>query len=133
MKPPTAITVILCADEEVHTLYAIWKALRSEGFTVLTAANGVAALEIARKHPGPIALFITSIDLPRMSGLELSEAIKAERRETKVLLMSRDVRESVQASIPGLPFIQKPFTATALRETVMAVLGSSTAQELSMP
>ena len=125
MEPPTSLTVILCADDDLYTLYSLWKALKAEGYTVLTASNGQAALEISRKHLGPIDLLIASIDLPRMSGLDLTEAIKAERPEIKVLLMSRDSRESVQASIPGLPFVQKPVTATALRDSVEALLGSS--------
>jgi len=121
----TSMTVILCADDDVHTLYSIWKALKADGLTVLTASTGQAALEISRKHLGPIDLLITTIDLPRMSGLDLTEAIKSERPEIKVLLMSRDSWESVQASIPGLPFIQKPFTATALRDRVKESLSAS--------
>jgi len=119
------MTVILCADDDIHTLYSIWKALKADGLAVLTASNGLAALEISRRHPGPIDLLITSIELPRMGGIELSEVIMAERPDTKVLLMSRGSWESVQASVPGLPFLQKPFTATALRDSVRAVLGAS--------
>ena len=126
MEHLTSITVILCADDDVHVQYSIWKALRADGYHVLTAANGAAALEVSRKHTGPIDLLITCIDLPRMSGLELSEIIKAERPAIKVLLMSRDSQGSVQASIPGLPFLQKPFTATALRDSVEGLLGSRT-------
>ena len=121
----TSMTVILCADDDIHTLYSIWKALKADGLAVLTASNGLAALEISRRHPGPIDLLITSIELPRMGGIELSEVIMAERPDTKVLLMSRGSWESVQASVPGLPFLQKPFTATALRDSVRAVLGAS--------
>jgi two-component system, cell cycle sensor histidine kinase and response regulator CckA len=126
VEPRTSMTVVLCADNDAYTLFSIWKALRAEGFTVFTAGNGPAALEISRTHLGPIDLLITSIDLPQISGLELFEAIKAERPGLKVLLMARDSRESVQASIPGLPFLQKPFTATALRESVKKSLSSTT-------
>ena len=103
------MTAILSADDDMYVLYSIWKALKAEGYTVLTASNGPAALETSRKYLGPIDLLITSVALPRMNGLELSEAIKAERPAIKVLLMSRDSRESVQASIPGL-FLLGPST-----------------------
>jgi len=117
------MAVILCADDDVHTLYTIWKTLKADGMKVLTAGNGPAALEIARNYPGPIDLLITSLDLPRTSGTELAGAISAEHPETKALLMSRDYLVSGQASISGLPFLQKPFTASALRDSVAAVLG----------
>ena len=119
------MTVILCADDDVHVQYSIWKTLRADGFKVLTAANGAIALKVSRTHPDPIDLLITCIDIPRMSGLELFEAIRAERPAIKVIAMSRDSRESLQASIQGLPFLQKPFTATALRESVKESLSST--------
>ncbi len=85
----TSMTAILCADDDVFFLYSIWKALRADGFRVLTAGNATIALEVSRKHHGPIDLLLTCIDLPRMSGLELSGIIKAERPEIKVITMSR--------------------------------------------
>jgi len=109
VQPPISMTVILCADDDLYALYSLWKVLKADGFTVLTASTGLTALDVSRKHSGSIDLLITSIDLPRMNGLELSEAIKAERPAIKVLLMSRDSRESVQASIPGL-FLLGPST-----------------------
>ncbi len=118
----TSMSAILCADDDVFFLYSLWKALRADGFKVLTASNGAIALEVSRKHHGPIDLLLTCIDLPRMSGLELSGIIKAERPEIKVITMSRDSRGQVQASIQELPFLQKPFTTAALRDSVGALL-----------
>ena len=51
-----------------------------------------------------------------MDGLELCKAIAAERPEIKVLMISLMLVWREQVSITGLPYLQKPFTPTALRE-----------------
>jgi CheY-like chemotaxis protein len=105
--------VILLAEDDVQVQYSLWKLLKSDGFTVLTGGNGAFALEASRNHPGPVDLLLTDMEMPRMGGLELAETIAAERPGIKVLIMSGDLRDREQASMNGLPFLQKPFTPTA--------------------
>jgi DNA-binding response OmpR family regulator len=114
--------VILLAEDDVPVQSFIWKLLKADGFTVLTAGNGEFALEASRRHPGPIDLLLTDVQMPRMSGLELCRNIRTERPGIKVLLMSGDLQERDQASVDGLPFLPKPFTVTALRESIEALL-----------
>jgi CheY-like chemotaxis protein len=111
--------VILLAEDDVQVEYFIWKLLKADGFTVLTAGNGAFALEASRSHPGPIDLLLTDMEMPRMSGLELAENIAAERPGIKVLMMSSDLRDRERTSVS---FVQKPFTPTALRESIEALL-----------
>ena len=61
--------VILLAEDDVYEQYSIWKLLKADGFTVLTAGNGQFALEASRNHPGPVDLLLTDMEMPRMSGL----------------------------------------------------------------
>ena len=103
--------------------FFIWKLVKAEGFTVLTAGDGGLALEASRSHLGPIDLLLTDVEMPRMSGLELCRNISAERPGIKVLVMSGDLREREHVSVNGLPFLQKPFTPVALRESIEALLG----------
>ena len=117
------MAVVLCAEGDVHVQYLIWKLLKSDGFTVLAAGNGEFALEASRSHPGPIDLLLTDMEMPRMSGLELYRNIGAERPGIKVLMISGDLREREQVSVNGLTFLQKPFTPTALRDSIEALLG----------
>jgi DNA-binding NtrC family response regulator len=83
----------------------------------------MAALEVSRNHPGTIDLLLSDVEMPRMGGLELCKSIVAERPGTKVLVMSCDLRVREQASMNGLPFLQKRFTVTALRDSLEALLG----------
>jgi CheY-like chemotaxis protein len=115
--------VILLAEDDVQVQYSIWKLLKADGFTVLTAGNGVFALEACRNHPGSVDLLLTDLEMPRMSGLELCEKIRVERPGIKVLVMSGEPWSREQVSVNGWPFLQKPFTPTALRDAIAALLG----------
>src|SRR5664280_1750614 len=114
--------VILLVEDDVHEQYSVWKLLKSDGFTVLTAGNGEFALEASRSHPGPIDLLLTDTEMPRMSGLELCRNVRAERPGIKVIVMSGDLGRE-QVSMNGLRFLQKPFTPTALRNSIETLLG----------
>jgi DNA-binding NtrC family response regulator len=115
--------IILLAEDDVGLRFFVWRLLRADGFSVLTASDGIAALEVSRNHPGTIDLLLSDVEMPRMGGLELCKSIVAERPGTKVLVMSGDLRVREQASMNELPFIQKPFTVTALRDSLEALLG----------
>ena len=115
--------VILLVGDDVSAKFSIWKVLKANGFTVLTAQNGETALQVSRKHPGSIDLMFTDMDTPRMNSLELSTNIKAERPEIKLLVMSANPHAKEQLSISGIPFLQKPFTTTVLRDSIEALLG----------
>jgi DNA-binding response OmpR family regulator len=114
--------VIMLVEDEVHVQFFIWKLLKADGFTVLTAGSAEAALEISSNHPGPVDLLLTDLEMARMDGLELCERIVAERHAIKMLLMSGDLRAKEEASKRGIPFLEKPFTTTTLREAIQAAL-----------
>ena len=115
--------MILVVEDDVHIQFFIWKLLSADRFTVLNAGDGIAALEVSRNFPGTIDLLLSDVEMPRMGGLELCKNIAAERPGIKVLVMSGDLRGREQASMNGLPFLQKPFTLTALRDSIEALLG----------
>ena len=115
--------VILVAEDDVHVQFLAWKLLKAAGFTVLKADNGEAALELSRNHPGIIDLLLADVSMPRMSGLELCRIIAAERPGIKLLMMSSDLRNREQASMNGLPFLQKPFSTETLKDSIETLLG----------
>ena len=114
--------VILLVEDDVSVQLLIWKSLKADGFTILTAGDGEVALEESRNHSGSIDLLLSDVQLPLMSGLELCEKISAERPGIKVLMMSGDPSVREQVSMHGLPFIQKPFTPTSLRDSIEALI-----------
>lgn len=117
-------TVLLVEDEEeVRAIARI--ALETQGFRVLEANHGVAALKLLEAHPEPIQLLVTDVVMPEMGGRELAEAMRVTRPDLRVLYMSGYTDDAVvhhgvvEASDS---FIQKPLTPLGLARKVRAVL-----------
>jgi len=92
---------------------------------VLEARSGESALDVARKHSGPIHLVLTDVVMPEMSGVELISRIRAVRPEARVLCMSGYADDSVVRHgfvEKGQAFLQKPFTAEMLARKVREAL-----------
>jgi CheY-like chemotaxis protein len=117
--------VILLVEDDISLQYLVWRLLTDDGVTVLLASSGPAALEVSRRHRGPIDVVLTDLEMPKMNGLELSRILVAERPGTQVLTMSGDSRWQESVASEGLPFLQKPFGLGALRAAVGALAGSS--------
>ena len=66
----------------LHSVAAI---LEAEGFSVLLAANGPSALELAEETPETIHLLLSDVEMPEMSGPELGEFLKPELCTDRVL------------------------------------------------
>ena len=62
--------------------------LQSYGYQVLTATNGVEALEVAEQYKGPIHLLLSDVMMPHLSGVELEEKLRSQRPEMQVTFMS---------------------------------------------
>ena len=98
------------------------------GYTVLEAANGREALELAANHDGHIDLVLTDMVMPEMRGGELAARLRRARPEARLLMMSGYTEEAAsrQAILEaGNAFLEKPFTARRLLEKVQQVLGRS--------
>lgn len=117
-------TVLLVEDEEgVRQLTHDY--LETSGYTVIQAADGHTALELARMHQGPIHILATDIVMPGISGRELAERVARIRPEMKVLFMSGYTDQSVvQHGMleSGSVLLQKPFTMGALAAKLREIL-----------
>ncbi|PYU74124.1 MAG: hypothetical protein DMG49_05125 [Acidobacteria bacterium] len=130
-RPRGSETILLVEDESgVRDLACQF--LRSSGYTVLEAVDGVEALEISARYSGTIHLLLSDMIMPRMGGAELTQRIRAARPETKVVLMS-GYAEYAEANngkeSPQVPRIQKPFSLTSLAEKVRKVLTEQPAEQ----
>jgi two-component system, cell cycle sensor histidine kinase and response regulator CckA len=117
-------TILLVEDEEAVRSLAS-EILRMNGYSVLEAADGEEALLLSGQHAGPIALLLTDVVMPRLSGFELARRLRTLRPGLKVLYMSghtdiADIPPEGLAS--GAAYIQKPFTPGVLARTVRALL-----------
>jgi two-component system, cell cycle sensor histidine kinase and response regulator CckA len=117
-------TVLLIEDDS--TLRdVICEILEGAGYTVLVADGGDKALRIADEFSGAIALIITDVIMPGLSGRQAAETIKAARSEVDILFISGYTSEAIERHgvlEAGAKFLSKPFTTDALLRKVRDVL-----------
>jgi CheY-like chemotaxis protein len=99
--------------------------LERQGYTVIEAAGGDAALQLAAAHAGPIHLLLTDVVMPGLSGRQVAERLAIRRPEMRVLYASGYTDDSiVRHGIleEGIAYLQKPFTPDSLARKVRDVL-----------
>ncbi len=92
---------------------------------MLEAEEGEGALEIARKHSGPIHLLLTEVVMPRISGRELAERLALERPDCRALFMSGYSNGAISDRgilLEGTALLEKPFTSERLGSSVREAL-----------
>ena len=117
-------TVLLVDDEEMIR-EAATAVLESLGLTVVTAADGLEALEAVQRPDLKVDVVLMDLTMPHMDGREAFHAIRRIHPDMPVILSSGyNEQESVQAFMGrGLAaFLQKPYTLRALERTVLEVL-----------
>jgi CheY-like chemotaxis protein len=117
-------TVLVVDDEEVVRTMAA-RALERYGYQVLTAENGLAAIDILKRHDGAIAAVILDLSMPEMSGEEALPELRRIRPEVKFLISSGYGEAEAMRLFRGqrvCGFIQKPYTAAGIAEKVTGCL-----------
>jgi signal transduction histidine kinase/ActR/RegA family two-component response regulator len=120
-------TVLLVEDEPaVRSLTA--RILERSGYTVVAAGSGKEAAEAWRNRDGAFDVLLTDVIMPGMSGKELSELLRAQDADLRVLFMS-GYTDAIVASRGMLQeseaLVQKPFAASTLLRKVREVLDHS--------
>ena len=113
--------MILVVDDEPTTRNALQEVLTALNYQVLTATNGVEAMETIAQDPGQVEMVLTDFKMPYMSGEELCRHIADQYPEIHVILMTGYPQEAdadLQASVPGLQRIQKPMSIDTLLRAV---------------
>ncbi|MCA9537929.1 MAG: sigma-54-dependent Fis family transcriptional regulator, partial [Myxococcales bacterium] len=106
---------ILIADDEEEIRFALKLHLGREGYTVVAAPDGAAALD--RLEAEPFDLVLCDLVMPRLDGLGLIDAITTRGLGVPVVLMSAhaDVETALDAMRRGaFDYVAKPFRADEL-------------------
>jgi two-component system cell cycle sensor histidine kinase/response regulator CckA len=117
-------TILLVEDEAVVRGLAC-RILEQAGYSVIEAAKGDEALQACEEHGDEIALLLTDVVMPEMSGKELADRLKSEYPELRMLFMSGYTDEAIVhhgVLDSTVEFIQKPFTPSGLLKKVRDVL-----------
>ena len=110
--------ILLVEDEDAIRDFSA-RALRQQGFKILSARNGEEALEISQHQQ--IDLLISDIAMPGMDGVRLAQTLLARHAGLKVILISGYAQEAFRDPQQSLPhqirFLPKPF---GLKELILA-------------
>ena len=115
-QPGKGSETILLVDDEDGVRQLCSAVLQSNGYTVLEAVDGAAALALYEKNAAQIDLLLTDVVMPRMNGFELAERVGAKDARLGILYMSgyRDHPVNPSGRDANWAFLHKPFTPDAL-------------------
>lgn len=111
----------LVVDDEEALRETAAAALRGLGFEVLTAQDGVEAVELVQARPQAFHFVLLDLTMPRMDGRQTFQALRRLRPDLCIVLSSGYSEEETLRSFPGqglAGFIQKPYTLKELGRTV---------------
>ena len=118
--------VILVVEDETAVRELTVKMLKQLGYSVLAAASGAEALEISSSYSARIALLLTDVVMPNMSGREVADELRASRPEIQVLYLSGYTENTVihhGVLDSDVDFLPKPFSREGLGKKVREILG----------
>ncbi len=121
---PGAGTVLVVEDEPA-VADLVKQALESEGYQVLEARNGAAALRLFRKDGRDVDLILTDVVMPIMNGPELVAQILDNRPDLPALFMSGytdDILSRHGFTIEEVHLLRKPFSSAQLVDKVRQVM-----------
>ncbi len=103
------MTTVLVVDDEIAVLEMVSGILEDEGYQVIVAENGAAALKrLEQTHPD---LIISDVMMPGMDGRELCLAVaeNSALADIPFVFLSASHRSTIGADCHYSAFIPKPF------------------------
>ena len=130
-KPRTDLTgqgtILLVEDEEgLRSLNA--RGLRSRGYSVIEASNGIEAMEALEEKNGAVDLVVSDVVMPEMDGPTLLREMRIRNPNLKIIFVSGYAEEAFDKSLPEneqFAFLAKPFALSALVAKVKETMAPS--------
>jgi two-component system, cell cycle sensor histidine kinase and response regulator CckA len=109
-------TILLVEDEEgLRSLNA--RGLRSRGYSVIEASNGIEAMEALEQRNGAVDLVVSDVVMPEMDGPTLLKTMRGRNPDLKIIFVSGYAEDAFEKSLPEnqqFAFLPKPFTLSQL-------------------
>lgn len=114
--------MIMIVDDDEGMTDTCSMYLEAQGYEVTVASSGAEAL--AKIRQAPHELVISDYSMPGMTGVELSDLLKADpaTAQVPILLMSASLRRDVAVSTSYDAFLRKPFMGESLLAEVRKLL-----------
>ncbi|MEA2345881.1 MAG: two-component system, cell cycle sensor histidine kinase and response regulator CckA [Thermoanaerobaculia bacterium] len=112
--------ILLVEDEDgLRSLNA--RGLRSRGYSVIEASNGIEAMEALEQKNGAVDLVVSDVVMPEMDGPTLLREMRMRNPNLKIIFVSGYAEDAFEKSLPEneqFAFLAKPFALSALVEKV---------------
>jgi len=118
--------LVLVVDDEETVREVATMMLEDIGFSVLTAENGLQALDVYRLHQHEIAGVLMDMTMPKMDGKTCFRELRRINADVKVILSSGYNEQDATSRFAGkglAGFIQKPYSPEALKAAVLEIWG----------
>lgn len=128
MDEPRQHPTILVVEDDPDLRLVHSEILSHEGYKVLTAADGVEALEVV-EHEGPPAMILLDLRMPRMNGWDLAERLRQRPgwRDIPVVVVAAHYRIADEAAAIGArAWLHKPVSIDHLLRVVGQIFAEST-------
>ena len=112
---------VLVAEDEASIREFVVINLERSGYTVEQAADGAEALSLFREHNGEFDVVILDIMMPRVSGLEVCKALRAQSSNLGIIMLTAKTQEmdKVTGLLTGADdYVTKPFSPSELMARV---------------
>src|SRR5690606_23502863 len=119
---------VLVTEDDDQVRMLLCTVLQAQGYRVLEACDGEAALRLAAATDATIDLLVTDVIMPQMRGPQLAHRIRHERPELRVLFVSGYTKSAMTDR--GLldaetRVLHKPFAPADLLREVRLVLDAT--------
>ncbi len=115
------VGTVLLVDDDRIVLTITKEMLSNLGFKVLSALDGVEAVQIFQQHKNEIRFVLTDFAMPHMNGLEMLSSLRQIAPDIPVILASgyseEEVMDTTHSECPNF-FLEKPFGAEELKKAI---------------
>jgi PAS domain S-box-containing protein len=123
--PAGGAETVLLVEDEYLILKALRKHLKSYGYKIYVAADGEEALDVFTRHRDEIAVVLSDVGLPKISGTDVFKKLKDIDPNVKVILASGFFEPDLKFSLQQMGaqgFIQKPYSNDDVLRKIREVL-----------
>lgn len=118
---------VLVVDDSPTIVKFVSFSLKNNGYSVLTASDGMDAIEKISSHTKPIDLIITDLNMPNVDGYELIATLRrnSKFREIPIIILSSEEEEEDKQrgiEVGASSYLVKPFKSTILLREISKYL-----------
>lgn len=118
---------VLVVDDSPTIVKFVSFSLKNRGFNVITATDGMDAIEKISAHEAPIDLIITDLNMPNVDGYELIATLRRNNQyqNTPIIILSSENGEEDKQrgmEVGATSYLVKPFKSTVLLREISKFL-----------